>query len=216
MIRHEYAQFLLQQGTSNFYNIYATRSLPHIELFFWARVTAYCLKMKSLLYLYTLLPLALGTHDLSGRYPFSARLYDRNGDTYVLHWNFSTADRTIAFAVNVSTTGWVGLGISPNGGMVNSDVVIGWVSNGRAYFHVSSMYVCRRVSEVMYLKEDGVVTCTRWMYDIVGRAWAVYVLNVEQLHARLSSKCDWHSLAQPTVYHTCASQEKLLIDKGLW
>ena len=79
----------------------------------------------------------------------------------MLHWNFSTADRTIAFAVNVSTNGWVGLGISPNGGMVNSDVVIGWVSNGRAYFHVSSMYVGRRVSEVMYLKEDGVVTCTR-------------------------------------------------------
>jgi len=128
--------------------------------------------MKSLLYLFTLLPLALGAHDLSGRYPFSARLYDRNGDTYVLHWNFSTADRTIAFAVNVSTTGWVGLGISPNGGMVNSDVVIGWVSNGRAYFHVSSMYVGRRVSEVMYLQdpEDGVVTCTGRMYDIVGRA----------------------------------------------
>ena len=93
--------------------------------------------MKSLLCVLTLLPLVLGTHDLSGRYPFSRTLYDRNGDTYVLHWNFSTADRTIAFAVNVSTTGWVGLGISPNGGMVNSDVVIGWVSNGRTYFHVS-------------------------------------------------------------------------------
>ena len=71
--------------------------------------------MKSLLCVLTLLPLVLGTHDLS----------------------FSAADRTIAFAVNVSTTGWVGLGISPNGGMVNSDVVIGWVSNGRTYFHVS-------------------------------------------------------------------------------
>ena len=93
--------------------------------------------MKSLLCVLTLLPLVLGTHDLSGRYPFSRTLYDSNGDTYVLHWNFSTADRTIAFAVNVSTTGWVGLGISPNGGMVNSDVVIGWVSNGRTYFHVS-------------------------------------------------------------------------------
>jgi len=83
--------------------------------------------MKSLLCLLTLLPIVLGTHVNSLRYPFTMTLYDRNGDTYVLHWNFSTADRTIAFAVNVSTTGWVGFGISPNGGMVNSDVVIGWV-----------------------------------------------------------------------------------------
>ena len=93
--------------------------------------------MKSLLCLLSLLPLVLGTHGLSSSYTFSSTLYDQGGDTYVLHWNFNTAERTIAFAVNVSTTGWIGFGISPNGGMVNSDVVIGWVSNGRAYFHVS-------------------------------------------------------------------------------
>ena len=92
--------------------------------------------MRSLLCLLALLPLVLG--NLSTRYPFSTTLYDRDGDTYVLHWNFSTADRTIAFAVNVSTTGWVGFGLSPNGGMVNSDVVMGWVRSGRTYFHVSS------------------------------------------------------------------------------
>ena len=93
--------------------------------------------MKSLLCVLTLLPLVLGVHDLSSSYPFNTTLYNLNGDTYVLHWNFSTAERTIAFAVNVSTTGWVGFGVSPNGGMVNSDIVMGWVSNGRAYFHVS-------------------------------------------------------------------------------
>ena len=92
--------------------------------------------MRSLLCLLALLPLVLG--NLSTRYAFSSTLYDRNGDTYVLHWNFSIAERTIAFAVNVSTTGWVGFGLSPNGGMANSDVVMGWVSNGRTYFHVSS------------------------------------------------------------------------------
>jgi len=91
--------------------------------------------MRSLLCLLALLPLVLG--NLSSRYAFTTTLYDRDGDTYVLHWNFSTAERTIAFAVNVSTTGWVGFGLSPNGGMVNSDVVMGWVSNGRTYFHVS-------------------------------------------------------------------------------
>ena len=91
--------------------------------------------MKSLLYLLALLPLVLG--NISSRYAFNRTLYDRGGDTYVLHWNFSIAERTIAFAVNVSTTGWVGFGVSPNGGMLNSDVVIGWVRNGRAYLHVS-------------------------------------------------------------------------------
>ena len=92
--------------------------------------------MKSLLCLLTLLPLVLCIRD---EYTFSSTLYDRDGDTYVIHWNFDATMRTISFAVNVSTTGWVGFGISPNGGMVNSDVVIGWVSNGRAYFHVSSI-----------------------------------------------------------------------------
>ena len=87
------------------------------------------------MYLLALLPIVLGS--LSRRYAFSTTLYDRDGDTYVLHWNFSTAERTIAFAVNVSTTGWVGFGISPNGGMTNSDVVMGWVRSGRAYLHVS-------------------------------------------------------------------------------
>ena len=92
--------------------------------------------MRCLLCLLALLPLVLG--NLSSRYPFSSTLYNRNGDTYVLHWNFSIAERTIAFAVNVSTTGWVGFGLSPNGGMTNSDVVMGWVRNGQTYFHVSS------------------------------------------------------------------------------
>ena len=104
-----------------------------IECDFPQRTTA---TMRSLLYLLALLPLVLS--NLSSRYAFSSTLYDRDGDTYVLHWNFSTAERTIAFAVNVSTTGWVGFGLSPNGGMVNSDVVMGWVRSGRTYFHVSS------------------------------------------------------------------------------
>ena len=64
---------------------------------------------------------------------------DGNGNPrYTLHWNFSVAEETITFAVNVSTNGWVGFGISPNGGMTNSDVVIGWVNDdGQTFFHVS-------------------------------------------------------------------------------
>ena len=55
------------------------------------------------------------------------------------YWNFSTTEETITFGVNVSTNGWVGFGISPSGGMVNSDVIIGWVNDeGQTFFHVSN------------------------------------------------------------------------------
>jgi hypothetical protein len=79
--------------------------------------------------------------SLEDDYPFSTILRtDANGDPlYILHWNFSVADETITLGVNVSTNGWVGLGISPTGGMTNSDVAIGWVNDeGQAFFHVSA------------------------------------------------------------------------------
>ena len=107
-------------------------SLCACSLLCWRRSST----MRSLLCLLALLPFVLG--NLSSRYAFTTTLYNGGEDTYVLHWNFSTAERTIAFAVNVSTTGWVGFGLSPDGGMVNSDVVMGWVRSGQTYFHVSS------------------------------------------------------------------------------
>ena len=76
---------------------------------------------------------ALGAHDLSEEYRFSADL----DPSYKLYWSFNLQAGTIAFAVNVSTTGWVGFGLSPNGQMPGSDVVIGWVeSNGQTMFKV--------------------------------------------------------------------------------
>ena len=78
-----------------------------------------------------------GGHDLSEEYRFSTTL-DRDG-AYTLHWSFDLQRKTIAFAVNVSTTGWVGFGLSPTGNMPGSDVVIGWVDqNGQVNFHVSA------------------------------------------------------------------------------
>ena len=84
-----------------------------------------------------LLATAAHTPDLS-KYPFYRTLYDDQGQYYGLYWNFSIAAKTIHFAVNVSTEGWVGFGVSPNGQMPGSDVVIGWVAGDRGlYFHVS-------------------------------------------------------------------------------
>ena len=77
--------------------------------------------------------------SLDDLYPFSAVLKaDASGDPlYTLHWNFSATDQTVTFGVNLSSNGWVGLGISLTGGMTNSDVAIGWVNDeGQVFFHV--------------------------------------------------------------------------------
>ena len=79
-------------------------------------------------------PLCLGDH-LTETYPFTKTLSE---GYYYLFWNFSSIDETIQFAVRVKTTGWVGFGISPNGQMPGSDVVIGWIDRQKSYFHVSN------------------------------------------------------------------------------
>ena len=77
-------------------------------------------------------------HDLSS-YSFKATLNTaENGGLYELYWNFDNDAENISFAVRVQTTGWVGFGLSPNGQMPDSDVVIGWVTDdGETVFHVS-------------------------------------------------------------------------------
>ena len=83
-------------------------------------------------------PLCSAAHADLSKYPFHRTLFDAQGQYYSLYWNYSIAAKTIHFAVNVSTRGWVGFGVSPNGQMPNSDVVIGWVAeNNAVYFHVS-------------------------------------------------------------------------------
>ena len=80
-----------------------------------------------------------GIHDLSATYRFSATL-DPNGQ-YEVYWNYNLTAGTISFAVRVQTTGWVGFGLSPNGQMPGSDVVIGWVDcNGGMHFHARKRF----------------------------------------------------------------------------
>jgi hypothetical protein len=53
-----------------------------------------------------------------------------SSNNYELYWTYVPANSEIRFAVRVRATGWVGLGISPNGGMKDSDMAIGWVNSG--------------------------------------------------------------------------------------
>lgn len=71
--------------------------------------------------------------NLTANYQFRQQLHER----YTMYWSLDSATRTMSFAVRVQTTGWIGFGLSPNGQMPGSDVVIGWVNdNGDTFFDV--------------------------------------------------------------------------------
>nr|XP_039270544.1 DBH-like monooxygenase protein 1 homolog [Styela clava] len=61
----------------------------------------------------------------SENYTHSATL--RSGNI-LLYWKFD--DIYITFEVIGHTTGWVGIGFSPNGAMTASDIIVGWVKSG--------------------------------------------------------------------------------------
>ncbi|XP_070572311.1 DBH-like monooxygenase protein 1 homolog [Ptychodera flava] len=48
-------------------------------------------------------------------------------DNFHVFWKFDNT--TITFEMHVRTTGWVGFGFSPDGGMPGSDMVMGWVTD---------------------------------------------------------------------------------------
>ena len=98
-------------------------------------------------------------HQLENEYRFSANL-DREGK-YNLFWNFDLVKEEISFAVRVTTSGWVGFGLSPNGQMPGSDVVIGWVqSNEDVVFHVSGL------AQLFIYKDSYVVLFMRYLYKL--------------------------------------------------
>ncbi|XP_071335319.1 DBH-like monooxygenase protein 2 homolog [Trachinotus anak] len=51
-----------------------------------------------------------------------------------LKWGFDDLQGNIVFKLVVNTTGWIGFGMSPNGGMKGSDMVIGGFGPSGAYF----------------------------------------------------------------------------------
>ena len=54
-------------------------------------------------------------------------------DVYILYWNYNSTD--ITFELQVKSSGWAGFGISPNGDMENSNVILFWMnSDGTSNF----------------------------------------------------------------------------------
>ena len=60
---------------------------------------------------------------------------------YRFYWNVTKDNKNspvdIIGEIHCKTLGWMGFGLSPNGGMNGSDIVIGWVRNGVANFTVN-------------------------------------------------------------------------------
>ncbi|XP_072542242.1 DBH-like monooxygenase protein 2 homolog [Salminus brasiliensis] len=70
--------------------------------------------------------------DVDPTLPFSD--YLDPGSSILLRWGFDLVKDSIMFELSVKTTGWVGFGFSPNGGMAGADVVIGGVGPNGIYF----------------------------------------------------------------------------------
>jgi len=47
----------------------------------------------------------------------------------------------LVFQLHAATTGWIGIGISPKGGMQDADIWVGWVKDGKAVVQVR--YNCK-------------------------------------------------------------------------
>ena len=63
-------------------------------------------------------------------------------ENYQLFWSVKDADKSIHFAVEAKTTGWVGFGISSglSGSMKSADMIVGWVdSQGKGHLQVSNL-----------------------------------------------------------------------------
>lgn len=77
--------------------------------------------------------------DLSSEFTNSAVLDE--AATVTLYWSVDWDSKTVTFAVEALTTGWVGFGISAGRGqMIGADIVIGGVADdGKHYFMVTFM-----------------------------------------------------------------------------
>ena len=100
------------------------------------------LQIACVSFLATLITVQANTHthrDLSEQYTYSVQL-DTNGlINYTMFYDYDKDLSILQIALLVQTTGWIGLGFSPDGQMPGSDIMIGWVDeNGTIFLQVRS------------------------------------------------------------------------------
>ena len=101
-------------------------------------VTQATMMWRVLISVVTTLRIVLCDREFCPRSYSRGQYLDPSTQKYHLCWKVDWSDRFITFSANVSTTGWIGLGFSPTGFMTDSDMIIGWVKDGRGYLQVES------------------------------------------------------------------------------
>ncbi|XP_064638025.1 DBH-like monooxygenase protein 2 homolog [Lineus longissimus] len=97
-------------------------------------------------------------------YP-NQKIMDSNGN-YHLYWLYDHT--SITFEIIAKTTGYIGLGWSPKGGMANGDIIISGVyANGTDYFkdchglHINAKPVCHETQDVLPIMSQEIAGYTR-------------------------------------------------------
>jgi hypothetical protein len=73
---------------------------------------------------------------------FANKFVLANPNEFILYWNYTHTD--ILFEIHVKTTGWAGFGLSPNGGMDGSDVVIIRIDSSSGSFNFTDRHIVGR------------------------------------------------------------------------
>ena len=91
--------------------------------------------------------LATGAFAQTGSLSLNPGLYD-------LQWDCSPTDNVIVFNISVQTQGWVGFGISPDGNMPNSDVVVLLPNGSSTVSHVHFMENFLQVPQLLTSRDN--------------------------------------------------------------
>eukprot|EP01084_Bolivina_argentea_P203172 347041_1 len=90
--------------------------------------------------------------------------YLDDDDDYCLYWTPYPDDCYIEFGLEVSTSGWVGIGISLTGAMNPADVVIGWVDeDGQAY--LVNAHTIGKQTPIPFTDQNGIKLIDAWQQD---------------------------------------------------
>ena len=78
---------------------------------------------------------------------------------YILYWNYTEND--ILFETHVNNNGWSSFGLSPNGGMTGSDVIVTWKrTDGSTHFtdrHIADRSVLQDKTQNWFLLTSSIV-----------------------------------------------------------
>ena len=121
---------------------------------------------------------------------------------YMLYWSFNLSTEVVRFAVDVETEGWIGFGLSPNGKMPGSDVVMGWVDDrtGGAHFSVRFCMHRRFVTKNLFFFLQDRYAAVRGLPSVdAEQNWFLTHAKQENGHTILKfyrnfTSCDDHDL----------------------